>query len=198
MKKLALVLGVACLLFVACKSNKPAEQPTGDQQNGCCEMTPEQRAEMEAFMAQWNDWANLTDSVKVELIGKAKACIDKRAEEKEAMKADLEAKIAEGDSMAIAKKAECEAKKAEFEAKVAEGDSMAVACAAKKVEMEAKWAAFETLTLDEQKALIDEKMECGQGCCKKDGCCKGEGNQEGCKKDGEHKCGEKPGECAKH
>lgn len=69
--------------------------------------------------------------------------------------ADRKAKITEQE----ARKAECEAKKAECEAKLAE--------------MKAKWENFATMTIDEQKDLILERLgSCEDGdkpCCKHEG-----------------------------
>ncbi|MDR1592199.1 MAG: hypothetical protein LBS16_04880 [Prevotellaceae bacterium] len=67
------------------------------------------------------------------------------------------------------------------------------ACKAKKAELEARWATFETLSLDEQKQLIDDitafchadKKPCHKES--KKGCCK-EGKKE-CAKEGK-KCHE--------
>lgn len=59
-----------------------------------------------------------------------------------------------------------------------EGEEPSEECKAKCAERQAKWDSWATLTMDEQKALIDEFG----GCCKKEcahgegeGCCKGEG-----------------------
>jgi hypothetical protein len=54
---------------------------------------------------------------------------------------------------------------------------------AKIAECKAEWANFDKLTLDEQKALIDKRMQCEKKCCKTDKKCCKEG-----KKEGEQKC----------
>ena len=177
MKKLVLLLSVVlCLGMTSCNcGQKKADAAAKDECTKTeqkCQMTEEQKAEMEAFMVQWNDWENLDDATKTDLIAKAKACIDKKAEcckAKEGEKTACCKDKKEGEKACCKDKkegekacdpAECEAKKAE--------------CEAKKAEMKAKWEAFETLTLDEQKELIDAKM----ACCKKH-CCKKEGEKEG-------------------
>jgi hypothetical protein len=54
---------------------------------------------------------------------------------------------------------------------------------AKIAECKAEWANFDKLTLDEQKTLIDKRMQCEKKCCKADKKCCKEG-----KKDCEKKC----------
>ncbi len=146
MKKLTLLLGALCFVFASCCNN--AEQTTENgvvteqtekcskkecpkdkcckKERACCpKMTEEERAEMEAFKAQWKDWENQTEEVKKELIDKAICKINA----KEAFKKEMEAKIAE---------------------------------------METKWQNISSLSLEEQKEVIDWKM--GKRCCKKQKC----------------------------
>ena len=126
MKRLTVLAGIVCFIFVSC-CNKTADVPEEKQctkeekHEGCCKMTEEQKAECEAFRKQWDDWANLTDDVKKELVSKAKIRIDEKY-------AKMEAEMA--------------------------------AC-------KAEWATLETLSLDEQKALIDKRLCCKKSCCKK-------------------------------
>jgi len=93
MKKLTILTGILCFVFVSC-CNKTADAPDGKQcaqeQSGqnCCKMTEEQKAECEAFRKQWNDWANLTDDVKKELVAKMKVRIDEKFAKMEACKAE--------------------------------------------------------------------------------------------------------------
>lgn len=92
--------------------------------------------------------------------------------------ADRKAKITEQE----ARKAECEAKKAEFEAKKAEFEKT----------WAENWAKFDELSIDEQKALIDNYMMFN---CPKHGC-KGEGAPK-CKH-GEGPCQHNPAQCPNH
>jgi len=55
--------------------------------------------------------------------------------------------------------------------------------AAKCAEFKAKWETFETLTLEEQKALIDEIIAHKAECCKNKEACNAEGNEETCNKE---------------
>lgn len=116
------------------------------------------------------------------------------------------------DSVAEACKAECAAwadwanqtpemkqqliakRKACIDTKLAECQPTDKAKQAEKAAFEKKWAKFDKLTIDEQKALIDEfpcKHEGDQACCngeKKDckGDCKGDCKSD-CKKECQHK-----------
>lgn len=101
--------------------------------------------EQKADMAAWNDWDNQTPEKKQELVTKRKECIDKRMAEK---------------------KEKCEAKEGEEKKECPE--------AAKKcAEFKAKWDNWANLTIDEQKALIDECTACCKKACeKKEGECK--------------------------
>ena len=114
MKKLLLSLAVLCFILVSCGSNQPA--PTDATDKGCCQkeekcckgMTEEQKQECAEFKAKWEDWANQTDEVKQELIGKRKECFDKKMEEMKAMeakmqehKATMEEKLATWETMTL-------------------------------------------------------------------------------------------------
>ena len=158
MKKLSLLAGLLCFVFVACcpkteepKQEEVAEKQCCKQEHKCCksDMTDEEKAACKEFCEKWKDFENQPEDVQKELVMNAKAKMD------------------ECDAKAAAKKAECEAKKAEFEA---------------------KWANFNNLPLEEQKALIDMKMNCKKGgCCKKEGCHKG-GEGKKCHKEDNAKC----------
>ena len=103
------------------------------------------------------------------------------APQEEQMDPEMEkckAKITEQE----ARKAECEAKKAEFEAKKAEFEKT----------WAENWAKFDELSIDEQKALIDNYMMFN--CPKR--CCKGEGAPK-CKH-GEGSCQHNPAQCPNH
>jgi len=105
-------------------------------------------AQQEMF-ANWENWADLDADTQVALVADMKAFID-----------DCKAKCAEkcAEKEAAEPKDECPAKKAKCE------------------EMKAKWDAFETFSLDEQKAIIDEVLAChAKKCCKdKEETCKHE------------------------
>ena len=159
MKKLLVLLTVLCLILAACcGGNQPVapetEQGCQKSDKKCCkEMTEEQKQECAEFKAKWDDWANLTDDVKQDLIVKRKFCFDKRMEDMKEAEAKMQAH---------------------------------------KAKMEEKFAAWETMTLDEQKEFFDE---CDKHCIKvktKEGCCKSKEGKEGC---GKH---EKGKGCGKH
>jgi hypothetical protein len=153
MKKVVLALGFACLFMVAC-NNAPKQgqdAPVQDcismnqdslQPEQCCQMTEEQKADWEAFKAQWENYANLTNEEQVALVNAAKAKFDVCDSIRNANHPEGKACCQEAE-MTEEQKAEFEAKKAVFNE---------------------KWANFSTLTLDEQKALIDQKMECAKSC----------------------------------
>ncbi len=109
-----------CLTFTACNNNKPAEQTaegTEPQTEACCpEMTEEQKAEMEACKKaaeDWQNWENLTEERKAELLDQRKAKYDemqamKKAQEEK--KAAFEAAMNNWDKLTI------EERKAAFDA----------------------------------------------------------------------------------
>ena len=107
MKKLTVLAGVLCFVFVSC-CNKTADAPKEEQctkeekhEHNCCKMTEEQKAECEAFRKQWDDWANLTDDVKKELVAKKKACIDKKYAEMDAKMEACKAEWATFDNLSL-------------------------------------------------------------------------------------------------
>jgi hypothetical protein len=106
MKKLTVLAGILCFVFVSC-CNKTAEAPNEDQctkeekHESCCKMTEEQKAECEAFRKQWDDWANLTDDVKKELVGKMKVRIDEKYVEMEAKLEACKAEWATFDNLSL-------------------------------------------------------------------------------------------------
>lgn len=148
-----LIVGVMAS-FVSCGNNKKeaaTETDATEVKKECCEaekscckeMTEEQKADM----AAWNDWDNQTAEKKDELLGKFKACIDKKASE-------------------CGTKEECAEKKEACPEKEA-------ACAAFKAQL----ANWDNLTVDEKKVLIDSMPKCDKekACCKEgkkeDACC---------------------------
>lgn len=123
MKKLFIMMAAACcLMFTACNNNKPAEQPAENtemqaEDHPCCkEMTEEQKAEMEACKKaheDWQNWENLSEDRKVELLNDRKAKYD----EMQAMKkAQEEKKAAFEAAMNNWDKLTTEEKKAAFDA----------------------------------------------------------------------------------
>jgi len=102
MRKLFVSLTAVCLILASCCGNQPA---TDTAEQGCCKkheeekcckgMTEEQKQACAEFKAKWDDWANLTDEVKAELIGKRKDCFDKKMAEMKECEAKMQAHKAE-------------------------------------------------------------------------------------------------------
>ena len=114
MKKLFIMMAAACcLMFTACTNNKPAEQPAentevqAEDQPCCKEMTEEQKAEMEACkkaQEDWQNWENLTEDRKVELLNDRKAKYDEMQAMKKAQEekqAKFEAAMLNWDKLSI-------------------------------------------------------------------------------------------------
>jgi len=164
MKKLMILLAVACLVFVSCgPCNKKTVEVTEEK---TCTFTPEQ----EAMFENWEMWADLDAELQVALVGEMKAFIDE-------CKAKCEAK--------------CEAKCKEAKEECGEVKEECPEKAAKCAEFKAKWEDFENLSLEDQKAILDQVLECMKAkCCKEkgegEGCCKKD--KEGCHKDNEETC----------
>ena len=162
MKKLLLSLTVLCLILASCCGNQgtPATDATEkgtcqkDEKKCCKGMTEEQKQECAEFKAKWDDWANLTDEVKQELIGKKKACFDKKMEEVKAAEAKMQA---------------C---KAEMEATLATWETMTLD------EQKAFFDKCGNCCLKVKKCCKD-KEGCEKKCEKKEGCQK---DKEGCQK----------------
>ena len=167
MKKLVLMLGLACLFMVACndtKKDEKANQANQPAQTQTTNATPDAKKEgcgekhdcpMHGLKDQLSNWEKLDDNAKNALIDDAKKLF-----------ADADAKMEE------MKKEGKEACK-----------EMSEACEKKCAEMKAAWEDFDNKTLDEKKDLIMKRLEgCEEGhkeCCKgeKEGC---QGNHEGC------------------
>ncbi len=117
MKKLAVLISICCFVFVACNNNPSVPDPNAvsvDSTAQCakkcegkkeCQMTEEQKADMEA----WKNWDNQTAEKKEELVAKRKACIDKKMAEK-SEKCDAEKK-----EQCPEKEAKCAEMKAKFD-----------------------------------------------------------------------------------
>lgn len=125
------------------------------------------------FASCGNKAAAPADPVKEEC--QQEKCCKELTEEQ---KAEMEA-WKDWDNQTDEKKAELIGmRKACIEEKMGKCDAAKEECpekAAKCAEFKAKWDNFDNLTIDEQKALIDEF-----GCCKKEGekCCKDEQKEE--------------------
>lgn len=163
MKKLFLIMGMACLFMVACNNAPKQEQKEESKQETCA--AEEHHCPFCTLKAEFANWDNMEEAAKAELNKKALALFAemdaKKAEGKECcekageMKEGCEKKMAE---MTEEAKAECEKKCAEMKAKM---DAV----------ME-KWANIEGMSLDDQKDLVLERiaaMGMGQGKCEKDG-----------------------------
>ena len=191
MKKLALVLGMACLFMVACNNAPKQEQPKEEPQQEACAPAEEHHCPFCTLKAEYANWESMEEGARVELNNKAIALFaemdakmaEMKAEGKECcekageMKEGCEKKMAE---MTEEAKAECEKKCEEMKAE----------CEAMKAKMDAvmeKWANIETLTNDEVKDLVLERiaaMGMGEGKCDHH-----EGEAHQCNHEGEgHEC----------
>ena len=157
MKKMMLLAGIVCFLFTACcnqKEEQPAtEEPVAEEQVAApqCELSEE----CKQAMMDWENWENLGDERKAELLAKKKECYDnhKAAEaEREAKKAAIEEKMANWDNMTL------DEQKAIF-------DEMMQMCPKHDCH---------------KKCCCPGECKCPkESCCKKEGC-----KKEGCKKEG--------------
>ena len=102
MRKLLVSLTALCLILASCCGNQstPADAEKGcckkgEQEKCCSGMTEEQKQACAEFKAKWDDWANLTDEVKQDLLGKRKECFDKKMEEMKEHQAQMQARQAE-------------------------------------------------------------------------------------------------------
>ena len=199
MKKVYVLLLVAlCLIATSCgnkkKNAEQVSQPKEQMEQPKChhmEM-PEAKQIHDIF----ESWATKTDAEKSTAIAEAKKIADDFIAKKDEMKPECDK---EGKpECKHEEKPECKHEgKPEGKPELTEEqiEAMKAEMAAKKAEFDQKWADFSTLTLDEQKALIESLFQCKGHCCKggeeKGGeCCKG-----GEKKGGECcKGGEKPAE----
>ena len=187
MKKLFLMMGLACLFMVACnnapKQEQPKEEPVVAEEHHCpfCTLkaeyanweTMEETAKAELNKRAFDLFAEM-DAKMAEMKAEGKECCEKAGE----MKEGCEKKMAE---MGEEAKAECEAKCAEMKAKCEE--------------MKAAWEGFETKTLDEQKDLVLDRIAAmGMGQCKHE-----EGEAHQCQHEGEgHQCQHGEGHQCQH
>jgi peptidoglycan hydrolase CwlO-like protein len=110
MKKLMLLAGVLCFVFVACcsktetepKQDEVTEKQCNKEEHKCCKgMTEEQKAECKEFCEKWKDFENQPEDVQKELVLKAKERIDKCEAEMAAKKAEFEAKWADFNNLPV-------------------------------------------------------------------------------------------------
>ncbi|MBP9995484.1 MAG: hypothetical protein KBT67_11230 [bacterium] len=217
MKRLFLAIGLAAFLMTSCcdgqgnKENKKDAKCEGnckdkkeqcDHHHGpkCHEMTAEDRAEIEGIIDAFKGWDNLDEAQKTAALATAKArvekCMAKKAEMGQKCEGNHEGCKHEGQ------KCEGNHEGCKHEGQKCEGkhegcNHEGQKCEGKmtKEECDAKWAAFETLTLDEQKAVLccklrhcpGFKMVMHEKCAPKHEGCKHEaapkcgGNHEGCR-----------------
>ncbi|MBO4738404.1 MAG: hypothetical protein J5606_02455, partial [Bacteroidales bacterium] len=106
MKKILMFAGALCFVFASCCNNAPEAEATEEtQEMNCpkdkgpkCQMTEEEKAECEAFRQKWEDWANLDETAKKELISTAKTKIDAKRAEMKAHLAEMQAKMEEQET----------------------------------------------------------------------------------------------------
>ena len=179
MKKLFLMMGLACLFMVACNNAPKQQEQTSEPQEEA--VAEEHHCPFCPLKAEYAKWDEMDETMKAELNKKAFALFaemdakmaEMKAEGKECCekageKEGCEKKMAE---MTEEAKVECERKCAEMKAKM-------------DVLME-KWANIENLSLDEQKDLVLERIAAmGMGKCNHEG---EEGHK--CQHEGEgHQC----------
>jgi hypothetical protein len=108
MKKLMILLAVACLVFVSCGTKT---QPVQEQaEETCCTLTPEQQE----MFDNWEIWADLTEDQQVALVDDMKAFMDEckaKCAEKCAAKEEGE----EAEEVCPHKAAKCAEMKAKWE-----------------------------------------------------------------------------------
>lgn len=194
------MMGLACLFMVACNNAPKQEQPKEEPQQEAVAPVEEHHCPFCTLKAEYANWETMEEAAKVELNNKAlelfaemdakmeemkaegKECCEKAGE----MKEGCEKKMAE---MTEEAKAECEKKCEEMKAQ----------CEAMKAKMDAvmeKWANIETMTNDEIKDLVLERiaaMGMGEGKCDNHEAeahhCHHEGEEHHCQHEGEgHQC----------
>jgi hypothetical protein len=111
MKKVKLLLGIFCLIFVtACNCcNKEAAPAEGACQAGekkCCAAKCEMTEEQKALCEKWQNFDTLPVEEQKELLAGKKACIEKRLAEKKACIEKCQAELAEFDNLTIAEQKE--------------------------------------------------------------------------------------------
>ncbi len=204
-----------------CEGNCKDKKEQCDHHHGpkCHEMTAEDRAEIEGIIDAFKGWDNLDEAQKTAAVTTAKARVEKCMAKKAEMGQKCEGKHdgckhegqkCEGKHEGCNHEGQkCEGKHegCQHEGQKCEGkhegcNHEGQKCEGKmtKEECDAKWAAFETLTLDEQKAVLccklrhcpGFKMVMHEKCAPKHECNhegeghKCSGNHEGCQHQCEH------------
>ena len=144
MKKLMILMAVACLIFVSCgNKTQPVVEP---QEETCCTLTPEQ----EEMFTNWDLYAELEAEQQAALVGEMKAFIDAckaKCEEKCEKKCEKE-----GEEVCPEKAAKC----AEFKANWENFENLTLD--------EKKTILDQVLACHKEKCCKDKE----EGCCKKD------------------------------
>jgi len=160
MKKLFLMMGLACLFMVAC-NNAPKQQEAKEEAPA---IEAEHECPMGLVMAEYANWDNLDEVAKAELNKKAVALFAemdaKMAEEHKCQHEGEEGKPCCKEGEGHQCNHEGEGKPCCKEGMPEMTEEQKAECEAKCAEMKAKWDAFETLTVDEQKELIMGRIEC--------------------------------------
>ena len=110
MKKLMILLAVACLIFVSCGNRTEKAIETVEE---TCALTPEQ----EAMFANWENWDALTLEEQTALVGEMKVFLDECiAKCKDKCESKCAAKEGEEKEVCPEKAAKCAEFKAKWEA----------------------------------------------------------------------------------
>ena len=183
------MLGMACLFMVACNNAPKQEQPKEEPQQEAA-VAEEHHCPFCSLKAEYANWEAMEEANRVALNNKAIALFA----EMDAKMAEMKAEGKECCEKAGEIKEGCEKKMAELteEAKAEcekKCEEMKAQCEAMKAKMDAvmeKWANIETLTNDEVKDLVLERiaaMGMGEGKC---GNHEGEGHE--CQHGEGHQC----------
>ena len=155
MKKLFLMMGLACLFMVAC-NNAPKQEVKNEepQQQEATAPAQEHHCPFCTLKAEYANWDNMDDQAKAMLNKKAYEVFAEADAKCQEMKAEGKECCEKAGEVKEECQQQCEEMKAKCEA------------------MKAAWEAFDTKTLDEQKDLVLERiaaMGMGQGKCDKEG-----------------------------
>jgi len=109
MRKLLVSLTALCLILASCCGNQtPATDATEKEcckkheEGKCCKgMTEEQKQACAEFKAKWDNWENLTDTEKQDLITKKKECFDKKMAEMKECEAKMQEQLAKWETMSL-------------------------------------------------------------------------------------------------
>ena len=140
-----ILLAVACLVLISC-GPRAEKAPEVVEQTTCDELTPEQQT----MFDNWANYAGLEQDAQKAIVLDMKVYID-----------DCHAK--------------CEAKCKAAQEEGATPEKVCPEKEAKCADFKAKWDAFDNLPLEEQKALLDQALECmKEKCCKEKETCEKE------------------------